>query len=184
MTAITVQAALALALQCAPAVDPHMIVAIGQRESALDPLTIHDNSTGQVLHGDGVVQAAAQLISAGHSVDLGLMQINSRNLDLLGLPLRDAFTACKSVEAAAKLLALFSRYNTGSPTRGMANGYATRVMAAMDDTRSEHAPDAATGRADQQQRPPACDRPVDAWDRDPCSPPDQDFVQHYGDQPQ
>jgi hypothetical protein len=54
---LTVQATLALALQCAPAVDPHMIVAIGQHESGLDPLTIHDNTTGQILHGQDVVIA-------------------------------------------------------------------------------------------------------------------------------
>ena len=182
MTALTIQAVLALALQCAPAVDPHMIVAIGQHESQLDPLTVHDNTTGQVLHGDGMVQAAAQLISAGHSVDLGLMQINSHNLDLLGLPLRDAFTPCKSVEAAAKLLVLFSRYNTGSPTRGLANGYAYHVMDALDGTRADHLPDAARGSSDQQQHPQACDRSADVWARDPCSPPEQDFVHHYGGQ--
>jgi type IV secretion system protein VirB1 len=133
---LTLQAALTLALQCAPAIDPAVIVAIGQHESGLDPLTIHDNTTGQSLHGDGVIVAAARLIAAGHSVDLGLMQINSQNLDLLGLPLRDAFVACKSVEAAARLLALFSRYNTGSPTRGILNGYAPRVVAVMDSLRT------------------------------------------------
>ena len=132
MSALTIQAALALSLQCAPSVDPHMIVAIGQHESGLDPLTIHDNTTGLVLHGEGAASTARQLIAAGHSVDLGLMQINSMNLGLLGLSVSDAFTACRSVEAAAKLLALFSRYNTGSPQRGIANGYATKVMAAMD----------------------------------------------------
>jgi type IV secretion system protein VirB1 len=133
---LTLQAALALALQCAPAIDPNIIVAIGQHESGLDPLTIHDNTTGQSLHGDGVIVAAARLIAAGHSVDLGLMQINSHNLDLLGLPLRDAFAACRSVEAAARLLALFSRYNTGSPTKGIINGYAPRVVAVMDSIRA------------------------------------------------
>jgi type IV secretion system protein VirB1 len=133
---LTLQAALALALQCAPAIDPHMIVAIGQHESGLEPLTVHDNTTGQSLHGEVVIIAAAQLIAAGHSVDLGLMQINSRNLDLLRLPLRDAFTACRSIEAAARLLALFSRYNTGSPTMGVSNGYAPRVMAVMDSIRA------------------------------------------------
>jgi type IV secretion system protein VirB1 len=133
---LTLQAALALALQCAPMIDPTVIVAIGQHESGLDPLTIHDNTTGQSLHGDGVIAAAARLIAAGHSVDLGLMQINSHNLALLGLPLRDAFVACKSVEAAARLLALFSRYNTGSPTRGVINGYAPRVAALMDSIRA------------------------------------------------
>ena len=135
MSVLTIQAALALSLQCAPSVDPHMIVAIGQHESGLDPLTIHDNTTGLVLHGEGVANTARQLIAAGHSVDLGMMQINSMNLGLLGLSVSDAFTACRSVEAAAKLLALFSRYNTGSLQRGIANGYATKVLALMDGAR-------------------------------------------------
>jgi type IV secretion system protein VirB1 len=135
MSALTIQAALALSLQCAPSIDPPMIVAIGQHESGLDPLTIHDNTTGVVMHGNEAATAASQLIAAGHSVDLGLMQINSLNLGLLGLSVEDAFSACRSVEAAARLLALFSRYNTGSPQRGIANGYATKVMALMDDVR-------------------------------------------------
>ena len=33
--------------------------------------------------------------------------------------------------AAARLLELFSRYNTGSPSRGIANGYAAAVMTAI-----------------------------------------------------
>jgi type IV secretion system protein VirB1 len=147
MSALTIQAALALALQCAPSVDPHMIVAIGQHESGLDPLTIHDNTTGLVLRGAGAASAAPQLIAAGHSVDLGLMQVNAKNLGLLGLSVSDAFTACRSVEAAAKLLALFSRYNTGSPQRGIANGYAAKVLALMDGARGAapaNAPDPAT----------------------------------------
>jgi hypothetical protein len=48
---------------------------------------LHDNSTGKAQRGPGVIEAASQLIAAGHSVDLGLMQINSRNLGLLGLGL-------------------------------------------------------------------------------------------------
>ena len=65
MSVLTIQAALALSLQCAPSVDPHMIVAIGQHESGLDPLTIHDNTTGLVLHGEGAASTARQLIAAG-----------------------------------------------------------------------------------------------------------------------
>jgi type IV secretion system protein VirB1 len=186
---LTVQAALALALQCAPAVDPHMIVAIGQRESGLDPLTIHDNTTGTVQHGDGAVLAASQLIAAGHSVDVGLMQINSQNLSLLGLGLHDAFEACQSIEAAAKLLALFSKYNTGSPTSGIANGYAMRVMAAMDEVRTGRLRAAAEdpGRTvvTSTEQQPACERPVDVWAHDQCARADQDdFVHHYdGEKP-
>jgi type IV secretion system protein VirB1 len=166
---LAVQAALALAMKCAPSVDPHVIVAIGQRESALEPLIIHDNTTRQVLHGEGVVIAAAQRIAAGHSVDLGLMQINSGNLGLLGLPLGDAFTACKSMAAAARLLALFSKYNTGSPTRGV--GYAIRVMAAMHGLRADDEPVAAQDQTAVTEIPQqSCNaRPEDVWERDACA---------------
>ena len=51
VSVLTIPAALALSLQCAPSVDPHMIVAIGQHESGLDPLTIHDNTTGRCCTG-------------------------------------------------------------------------------------------------------------------------------------
>ena len=132
MTALSVSAALSIATACAPAVDPHMVLAIGQHESGLDPLTIHDNNTGKSLHGGGVLATAQQLIAVGHSLDLGLMQINDRNLKILDLTLADAFDPCKSVAAAARLLALFSRYATGSPTRGIASGYASHVVALME----------------------------------------------------
>src|ERR1700733_11456084 len=131
MTALTIAAALAIASQCAPAVDPQMLVGIAQQESGLETMTLHDNVSGKVLHGTGVIDAATQLIAAGHSVDLGAWQINSRNLSLLGLGIADAFEPCKSVAAAARLVELFSRYNTGSPSRGIANGYAPAVMASI-----------------------------------------------------
>jgi type IV secretion system protein VirB1 len=112
VTALTVTVALAIASQCAPAVDPHMLVGIAQQESGLETMTLHDNASGKVLHGAGVIDAATRLIAAGHSVDLGAWQINSRNLSLLGLRIADAFDACKSAAAAARLIELFSRYNT------------------------------------------------------------------------
>jgi type IV secretion system protein VirB1 len=131
VTALTVQAALAVALQCAPSVDPHMLAGIAQHESGLETQILHDNGTGKVLRGAGILEAAAQLIAAGHSVDLGVMQINSRNLGLLGLSLTDAFDACHSIAGAARLIQLFSAYNTGSPTRGIANGYALKVVTSI-----------------------------------------------------
>lgn len=131
MTALTITAALAIASQCAPAVDPHMLVGIAQQESGLETMTLHDDVSGKVLHGAGVIDAATRLIAAGHSVDLGAWQINSRNLSLLGLRVVDAFEPCNSAAAAARLIELFSRYNTGSPSRGIANGYAPAVMASI-----------------------------------------------------
>lgn len=108
-----------------------MLVGIAQRESGLDPLTLHDNASGQVLRVAGVIETARRLIAAGHAVDLGAWQINSRNLSLLSLGIADAFEPCKSAAAAARLIELFSRYNTGSPTRGIANGYARSVLTAI-----------------------------------------------------
>ena len=136
MTALTITAALAIASQCAPAVDPHMLVGIAQQESGLETMTLHDNTSGKVLHGAGVIDAATQLIAAGHSVDLGAWQINSRNLSLLHLGIADAFEPCKSAAAAARLVELFSRYNTGSPSRGIANGYAPAVVASIRAVRA------------------------------------------------
>jgi type IV secretion system protein VirB1 len=78
-----------------------------------------------------VIESARRLIAAGHSVDLGAWQINSRNLSLLSLGVAEAFEPCKSAAAAARLIELFSRYNTGSRSRGIANGYAAAVMAAI-----------------------------------------------------
>ena len=112
MAALTVPAALSIALQCAPSVDPHMLIGIGQHESGLETEILHDNSTGKVQRGPGVIEAASQLIAAGHSVDLGLMQINSRNLGLLGLGLADAFDACRSIAGAARLTRLMAAGST------------------------------------------------------------------------
>ena len=136
MTALSVPVALAIALHCAPAEDPGMMVGIAQQESGLELLTLRDNNSGQVLHGAGVIEAARRLIAAGHSVDLGAWQINSRNLSLLGLDIAAAFEPCKSVAAAARLIELLSRYNTGSPSRGIAHGYAAAVMAAIHAVRA------------------------------------------------
>ena len=157
MTALGIPAALAVALHCAPAVDPGMLVAIARQESGLEPMTLHDDTSGQVLRGADVIDAAKRLISAGHSVDLGAWQINSRNLSLLGLRVADAFEPCKAVAGAARLLELFSRYNTGSPSRGIANGYAAAVMAAIGAVK-------ATSPAMPPVRPAMAQPPISAPD--------------------
>jgi type IV secretion system protein VirB1 len=130
MAVLSIPVALAIALHCAPTADPAMLLGIAQ-ESGLDPRPLRDNSSDEVLRGPGVIEAARHLITAGHSVDLGAWQINSRNLSLLGLGVADAFEPCKAAAAAARLIELFSCYNTGSPSRGIANGYARAVLAAI-----------------------------------------------------
>jgi type IV secretion system protein VirB1 len=157
VTALSIPVALAIALHCAPAEDPGMLVAIARQESGLETMTLRDDTSGQVLRGVGVIEAARRLIAAGHSVDLGAWQINSRNLTLLGLGTPDAFEPCKAVAAAARLIESFSRYNTGSPSRGIANGYVAAIMAAV------HAVKAAS---------PARPRPTVAIAQLPTSTPD------------
>jgi Transglycosylase SLT domain. len=138
-----------LAASCAPSVAPGTLASIAGTESGFNTLAIHDNTTGRDITAVSrlaAIAAARGLISAGHSVDLGLMQINSANLSRLGLTVRTAFNACASLGAAGRLLVMdyrpgrsgdeqsalqvaFSRYNTGNDIHGFQNGYVQRVVA-------------------------------------------------------
>ncbi len=140
-----------LAQRCAPSVAPSTLAAIARTESGFDPLRLHDNTLGVSAAPNTVAEATSiteRWMAAGHSVDLGLMQIDSANLGGLGLTPEAAFDACRSLAAGALVLAAdyaggvthasqqaalrvaFSRYNTGDPLRGFANGYVGRVEAA------------------------------------------------------
>jgi hypothetical protein len=83
VTALTVQVALAIALNCAPGVDAQTAVIIAKAESGLSPLAVHDNTVGVSYAPetpDEAIKAATDLIVIQrHSVDLGLMQITSAN---------------------------------------------------------------------------------------------------------
>ena len=90
---------------------------------------------------------ARELIGQGHSIDMGLGQINSANLDWLGLTVDTVFDSCTNLRASEKVLRdgydrarnqgsdpetalhqALSAYNTGTFTRGFSNGYVARVM--------------------------------------------------------
>lgn len=143
---------LALAAVCAPDVAPSTLLAIARVESALDPLAIGVNGPGRrperARSLAEAVRSAETLLARGASLDLGLTQINSRNLARLGLSLSDAFEPCASLRAAGDVLAAdyrraspprdqqarlrvaLSLYNTGHPERGFRNGYVSKVAAA------------------------------------------------------
>jgi type IV secretion system protein VirB1 len=133
MSMLTTAAVLSLVMQCSPGLDPKLLTGFAQQESGYDPLALHINQMPpgwlqpHAQSAAGAAQIAARFISDGHSVDLGMMQINSKNLGLLGLRLADAFDPCRSIAAAAKLIALMSRYNTGDPAAGVRNGYVAAV---------------------------------------------------------
>ncbi|MBN9319867.1 MAG: lytic transglycosylase domain-containing protein [Caulobacterales bacterium] len=144
---------LALAAACAPTVAPTTMLAIIQTESAGDPLAINVNGSPQVrvtaTSRSEASRKAGELVAAGRSVDLGLAQINSRNLAWLGLTVEQAFDDCLNLSAAGRILtdgyqraglgqtapqtalrAALSYYNTGHPSRGLTNGYVDRVLRA------------------------------------------------------
>jgi type IV secretion system protein VirB1 len=140
--ALSIVAALALAHQCAPAVAPETVVGVARTESGLHPLAVRDNTADRSYapaSADEAVALATSLINGQrHSVDLGLMQINSANLATFGLSIPDAFDACHSIETGARILsgafhhalrAALSTYNTGDPQRGIDNGYVASVEA-------------------------------------------------------
>ena len=142
-------AILALASQCAPSVAPETVLAIVQTESSGDPFALNVNGGRQPARQTNAVDAAAtarRYVAAGYSVDLGLGQINSRNMRWLGLNWETVFDPCTNVAALARVLTTnynaaragrdpqtalrvaLSMYNTGSQTRGFRNGYVAKVV--------------------------------------------------------
>ena len=140
----------ALASTCAPHVHPTTMAAIVKTESSFRPLAININGKAKLSRQPASIEEAVVtarwLIESGYNIDLGLGQINSKNLPKLGLRIEDAFDPCTNLAAAAKILkdnfavaktqtgddqaalrAALSAYNTGSYSRGIHNGYVQRV---------------------------------------------------------
>lgn len=108
------------------------------------------------------VAKAEALISSGHTVSLGLSQVNDRNLSKMGLTVREMFDPCTNLRAGGKIITAFyarastkfgpgeralraalSAYNSGDWIRGEHEGYVGRVYRqkgrrlAMDTTAHE-----------------------------------------------
>jgi len=185
MTPIPVRAAsmsptefAALAARCAPSGPMTTLAAVARTESDSDPWALHDNTTNVSIRPDSFTVALAdakQLINGGDSVDVGLMQINSENLSSLDIDVANALDACDSLAGGAAilkaaygnentepdqqvaLLLALSRYNTGTPFKGIMNGYARTVIAnGPASAVSSTAPDiASTAKPVDPNAPPA-----------------------------
>ena len=113
--------------QCAPQVAALTMAAIVQQESGGNPLAIHDNTTGQSFRPVSMAEAvrmARMLIQAGHSVDLGLAQINSKNLSATKTDVDHVFDPCSNLHAAQTIL-LRAWSQSGGSLRGTLSAYNT-----------------------------------------------------------
>lgn len=98
---------LILLATCAPLVDPVTMAAVVQNESGGNPLAMHDNADGKSYSPkslDDAVALAKRLIAASHSVDLGLAQINSKNLQWVGMTVVQSFDPCANLQASQQVL--------------------------------------------------------------------------------
>ncbi|WP_076068092.1 lytic transglycosylase domain-containing protein [Sphingomonas montana] len=145
---VSIAAFKVLALTCGPSVHVETLASVARTESAFNSLAIGDNTAHRSYAPASVeqaIQTANALLARGHSLDLGLMQINTKNLRGLGLSVADTFDTCKNVRAGARvlvegyrpagvedsqatLLRALSHYNTGNQQRGFTNGYVRRVQ--------------------------------------------------------
>jgi type IV secretion system protein VirB1 len=149
---LTAPQTLALAAACSGGAEPKVLASIAEVESGLDTLAINVNGKRprRLFPADEATaaEAAGQLIARGLSVDLGLSQINSKNLSWLGETPSELFDPCRNLAAAAQILSrdlaradaglappaqldqALSFYNTGDRRRGFSNGYVAKVEAA------------------------------------------------------
>jgi type IV secretion system protein VirB1 len=137
-------------LACAANIAPVTLEAVIEVESRGDPLALNVNgSAAQPRRAADAKEAAAaaqRYIAKGYSVDLGLMQMSSRNLAELGYTIERVLDdPCANIRAGATVLtadyaaavrthgegqaalqAALSAHNTGDFYRGFANGYVAR----------------------------------------------------------
>jgi len=118
-------------------------------ESRGNPFAIDDDTARRVYFPPNRATAeaiAARLLAAGHVIDVGYAQLNSRNFASFGLDIHAAFDPCRNVSAGGTLLLsayaaaikrfganppplayALSAYNSGDQLRAL--GYARGVFA-------------------------------------------------------
>jgi hypothetical protein len=141
-------------------------------ESGGNPLALHVNGTDQqpppARDPAEAARVAESYVGQGYSVDVGLMQVNTRNLAATGHSIQQALDPCTNIlhgstilsgdyARAARtrgddpyaLLAALSAYNTGDFHRGFDNGYVAQVVSGHESTgpRRRHAEDPAVQHA-------------------------------------
>ena len=148
-----------LIARCAPTVHPETMAAVISAESrghqfAADAGPVHlpwSQRKSMVRSHypttmEEAVATAQNLISRGHTVSLGVAQVNDRNLSRMGVSVKDMFDPCTNVSVGGKILtdfyeravkkfgagpgtlqAALSAYNSGDWTRGARDGYVNLI---------------------------------------------------------
>ena len=130
--------------------DAGLAMSIAEQESAGKHYAFNVNGWqgGPVpmLDSESSIALSKSFVDAGYTVDVGLMGINSRNIERLGHSIDSAFEPCSNIALGeqifmedlkrahnkglvghAAIRAALSQYNTGSMTRGFHNGYVDKV---------------------------------------------------------
>ncbi|MEE9321392.1 MAG: transglycosylase SLT domain-containing protein [Granulosicoccus sp.] len=130
--------------------DPGLISAIIETESAGKIAALNINQwQGDALNLTDTataISAAKLFIDEGYTVDVGLMGINSENINRFNKSVEEAFEPCTNIELGEHILmqniesanaaglqadhairAALSLYNTGSLSAGFTNGYVQKV---------------------------------------------------------
>jgi type IV secretion system protein VirB1 len=164
-------------LACAPNISPITLEAVIRVESGGDPLAIHVNGVRTQPEPASTAAEAVQLaegfILRGYSVDIGLMQVNSRNLAAIGTTVERMLDPCANIRTGVAVLttdyaiaarthpegqpalqAALSAYNTGSFDRGFGNGYVARYYGPAGVPALTAVPSAVSGWLTKRSAPP------------------------------
>lgn len=191
MAVLTIATALQIAVRCAPGVPPETLLPVAHVETGLSEFDVGDNTTHRSYRPKTLQEAVAvatRLIAAGHSLDLGITQINTAagHLQRRNLPIAAAFDACTALRIGGEVFAeCYSR--TSGPDEqarlkaasGCYNGdrtgaYAARVWKAaafvVPAIQVAGVPAASSESTPPQQPPaPLCAPAWDGWALAECN---------------
>lgn len=134
--------------ECIIDVHPSTMQRVIAVESGGNPFAININGTTRQHHPTNkydAIRIANNYIQRGYSVDMGLTQVNSKNLRHYGVSVADMFDSCINLKTGSHILhdaynkawqskqdpqgalqMALSIYNTGNTWRGFRNGYVER----------------------------------------------------------
>lgn len=143
-----------LAKKCAPNVDPLTMGYLVNHESRSIPFRLNVNGGHKLPKAPKNEEEAKEVIewlqARNYNFDVGYGQVNSANFEGLGVTAENMLDGCNNLRASAVVLTgcyeraiktmgegqkalrhALSCYNTGSQTKGFANGYVAKVESQM-----------------------------------------------------